>query len=133
MRGKFVMVISVLVLFPCAYKNTRKTVSIPQGIYKGTFIRSSPLARYAASNVTIKFTRNAFEGQSDKLNYPAICMGTFKVNGSKIEFGNKCFWTSDFDWTYVLKEKFGYSLIDNRLEMTKTLGDNTDHYSLTLQ
>ena len=67
------------------------------------------------------------------MNYPSICNGTFKVSGNSIEFINECMWTADFDWSYILKEKYEFSLIGNRLEMTKTSGDNTDHYTLTLQ
>lgn len=133
MRPRFVMIVTVLLFFSCASKNTSKVVLAPQGIYKGTFTRSSPQARYAVANVAIKFTGNAFEGESDRVNYPAICAGTFKSGGNVIEFSNECMWTANFDWTYILKEKFEFSLIGNRLEMTKSLGENTDHYSLTLQ
>ena len=107
--------------------------TIPEGTYKGHFIRSSPLAKYASSNVTITIKGNTFYGESDKLNYPAICRGTFKVMGNTIELENECLWTADFDWSYILKGEFEFTMTDGKLEMKRSHDDNTDHYSLQLQ
>lgn len=113
----------------CAHK----TIPAPQGVFKGQFIRSSPLARYAASQVTITFTGNSFSGESDQPNYPAICRGTFQINGKEIEFKNECMFTADFDWSFILKDKFEFSLTEGQLEMIKSKGDTVDRYSLRLQ
>jgi hypothetical protein len=133
MRMKFFLAIIVLTLISCGYKKSDETVTLPKGTYKGQFIRSSPLARYAPSDVTITFAGDTFTGESDKPNYPAICQGLFKVDGKNIEFTNECLWTADFDWSFILREKFEFSLIDGKLELTKTVGDTTDRYSLVLQ
>lgn len=133
MKVKFALVIIGLILFSCSYKNAPATSAIPEGTYKGHFTRSSPLARYAPSNVTLTIKGNSFSGESDKVNYPAICNGTFTVNGKTIEFENACMWTADFDWSNILKGKFEFNWIEGKLEMTKVSGDNTDHYTLTLQ
>lgn len=119
--------------YSCSPRNINNTEVLLQGTYKGVFTRSSPLARYAPSNVTITFTDNKFTGDSDKPNYPAICNGTFKVTGSEVEFLNECMWTADFDWSYILKDKFTLRTDGDKMELIKTVGDNTDHYTLTLQ
>lgn len=133
MATKLAFTLSLFILYSCGLKTGNKTVNLLQGTYKGQFIRSSPLARYAPSNVTLTFTGNKFYGESDKTNYPAICSGTFKLTGNEIVFTNECIWTADFDWTYILKDKFTIHIDGDKLEMTKSIGDNTDHYALTLQ
>lgn len=133
MKEIIALAIGVLMLFSCSHKKVNKTYGIPAGTYSGQFIRSSPLARYAPSNVTITFVGNSFSGVSDKINYPAICNGTFNISGKTIEFENECIWTADFDWSYILKEKFEFNMVGGKLEMTKVSGVNTDHYTLVLQ
>ncbi len=133
MSTKILLSISLIALGSCAYRSMNKTIKIPEGTYKGQFVRSSPLARYAASNVVITFTGSTFSGKSDKLNYPTICEGTFNINGKDIEFVNGCSMTADFDWSYMLMGKFEFSLAEGKLEMTKSMGDTINYYSLKLQ
>jgi hypothetical protein len=128
-----VLVIILVAPFSCSDKKIAREITIQNGTYKGQFIRSSPLARYAPSNVTITFAGDRFSGKSDKPNYPAICEGTFKASKNTIEFTDECSWTADFDWSYILKGTFDFQLKDRKLEMTRTIGDNTDHYSLQLE
>lgn len=132
---KFILCFAILfgTFFSCTQKSINHKEGLPQGIYKGKFTRSSPLAKYASSNVTLTFTENKFSGDSDQQNYPAICNGTFKVTGSEVEFVNECMWTADFDWSYILKDKFTIRFDGDILELTKSVGDNTDQYTLELQ
>ncbi|MBA4055857.1 MAG: hypothetical protein C0490_14170 [Marivirga sp.] len=125
------MAIFLCMSFSCGQKNMNKTEGFPQGRYKGVFTRSSPLAKYASSHVTLTFTENKFSGESDQRNYPAICNGTYRVTGSEIEFTNECMWTADFDWTYILKDKFYLRIDGDKMELTKSEGDHTDQYTLT--
>jgi len=110
-----------------------REIMIQDGTYKGQFVRSSPLARYAAANVTVTIDGDRFLGTSDTPNYPAICGGTFKVRKNSIEFKDECSWAADFDWSYILKGTFDFNFKDGKLEMTRSVGDNTDHYSLQKQ
>lgn len=133
MRIRIGLTILLFTFFSCGYKASHTMTKLPQGTYKGQFTRSSPLARYAPSEVTITFSENKFSGQSGKVNYPAIGSGTFKVVGNEIEFVNENMWIADFDWTYILKEKFKMSFDGKKLEMIKSSDDHTDQYSLILQ
>jgi hypothetical protein len=133
MRIRIGLTILFFTFFSCGYKASHTMAKLPQGTYKGQFIRSSPLARYAPSEVTITFSENKFSGQSDKVNYPAIGSGAFRVVGNEIEFVNENMWTADFDWTYILKEKFKMIFDGKRLEMIKSSDDHTDQYTLILQ
>ena len=130
---RFALVMILVELLSCSDKKISKRTIIQDGTYMGQFVRSSPLARYAAANVTLKIAGDRFSGKSDKPNYPAICEGTFKVSRNSIEFLDECSWTANFDWTYILKGTFDLNFNDGKLEMTRTIGDNTDHYSLKAQ
>ena len=110
MKTKILATLIIVVISSCISRSTNKTSIAQQGVFKGQFVRSSPLARYAPSNVTITFDVDAFSGESDQVNYPAICHGTFQINGKEIEFKNDCMVTADFDWSYILKDKFEFSL-----------------------
>jgi hypothetical protein len=133
MKNSIVFGIILLILSSCGHKNVNKESSKIEGVYKGQFLRSSPLARYAPANVTITFTGNKFEGESDRENYPEICHGTYNLKDSEIEFTNACMFTAQFDWSLILKDKYQITIDGNKLEMTKTVNDTTDHYTLILQ
>lgn len=122
----------LLLFFSCGSKLMKNTTTFPEGTYKGQFIRSSPLARYAPANITLTFKGNKFSGTSDRSNYPAICEGTFEVKDKYIEFKNDCSFTADFDWSYILKGSFEFTWQEGTLEMTRKTGDTTDHYSVVL-
>ncbi len=92
----------LLIFVSCENDDIIPVVEVPIGTYNGHFIRSSPLGKYAPSNVTLSFTADRFTGESDKIKYPAICNGTYKITGQEIEFINECAWTAEFDWTYIL-------------------------------
>ena len=117
----------------CEYNDVNRNTELSQGTYKGQFIRSSPNARYAPSNVTLTLTADRFIGESDKVKYPAICRGTYKVKGQKIEFNNECAWTTEFDWSYILSGEFNLSVDGKKLEMTKYGNGHSDYYKLVLQ
>jgi hypothetical protein len=108
-------------------------MAIKPGIYKGQFIRTSPYAKYTPSNVTIEFTSDQFSGQSQVTDFPAICSGTFSIEGTEINFENECFFTADFDWTLILKGTYQFKVTGIQLEMTRVQSEITDKYILALQ
>ena len=119
-------------LWSCKNNNASKTAGLKEGTYTGYFVRSSPLARYASAKITITLKAGRFSGNSEKLIYPAIGEGTFRVIGSQLEFTDEKLWTADFDWSYILKGKFDLDVKGEHLELIKVDGENTDHYFLEL-
>jgi hypothetical protein len=117
----------------CEDENQKELMAIVPGIYKGQFIRTSPYAKYAPSDVTLEFTSNRFSGQSEVTNFPAICSGTFSVEGTEISFENECFFTADFDWTLILNGTYQLKVTGSKLEMTRVQNEITDKYIPTLQ
>jgi hypothetical protein len=111
-----------------------ETTSTIDGVYKGIFGRSSPTAKYASSNVTLTIKGNQFSGQSDHPNYPAICSGTFKVEGASLVVENDCMFTADFDWSLIFKGEHKYEMNGNELIITKGLPNSIqDRFVLTKQ
>jgi hypothetical protein len=125
--------IFLVVFISCQDDESINNKVLIQGTYKGQFFRVSPDANYEASNVTISFTSNRFSGESDVIKYPAICNGTYKINGQEIDFLNTCPWTAEFDWSYILNGKFEFTINGNQLEMKKELNGVSDYYKLVLQ
>ena len=101
------MVVAVMltsVLISCK-KDKCKDSSL-DGVWKGTFQRQGP-GNPEIANVTLEFKDGGFTGSSDRDKYPAICNGTFYLDvGDKINFENKCVWTADFDWSFILDGEY---------------------------
>lgn len=97
----------------------------------GTFMRGGPLIDPLPSNVTLRFRDGVFEGTSDTQHYPAICNGTYSVKGTKINFRNKCVFTANFDWSFILAGDFEYEQRGDSLIIRRGYeGGNYDQYML---
>ena len=132
MKRIFLLLVILLTLAAC--EKEQNSALLADGIYKGTFIRSSPNVRYAPSKVTLTLANNTFTGSSDTNNYPAICTGTFTVVGNMINTTNSCFFTADFDWTFIFNGEFDYEVEGNKLTLSKSFpGSVYDRYILEKQ
>jgi hypothetical protein len=134
MKNSLILLIASL-LFGCQY-NDLSNATIKSGAYKGTFFRASKNTdepNYEVANVTITFTTNQFSGVSDKIHYPAICNGAYKITGHEIDFTNACFFTADFDWSFILSGTYEIKSNGTLLQLQRTSGSDTDYYYLTLQ
>lgn len=126
------LVLIVIVLFAClACEKADTGVSIVRANYTGTFIRTSPTAKFRPADVTVSLTDSTFEGSSSIEKYPAICNGTYSISGDEITFNNECMFTADFDWTYILSGKFKFYYEGEELIITRSYeGSVTDTYRL---
>jgi hypothetical protein len=102
----------------------RDAVDAPiEGDYTGMFTRSHPNISYVSSNVTLHFSRNAFSGTSNMRNYPALCQGSYSVDGNKLMIVNTCMFTADFDWSFIFTGEYNFELQGNKLRIWKDYGD----------
>ncbi len=107
---------------------------LEEGTYTGSFYRSSPGAKYAASEVRLTFTNKAFEGSSSVVKYPALCRGSYHISGQEIVFVNECPWTAEFDWSYILNGSFTISLEGKNIIMSRSYGKGlSDTYIISKQ
>lgn len=82
-------------------------------------------------NVTLTFSDQHFNGQSNMSRYPAICNGTFQLSGDSIQFNNACVFTADFDWTLILSGRYDIYTIEDQLIITRTYNNQVkDVYNL---
>lgn len=124
--------IIMLATFLCSCAQEEAALyALEEGTYRGSFYRSSPSATYETSDVSITFRKNRFEGSSSVAKYPAICSGTYMVQGQEIEFVNECFWTAEFDWSYILSGKFTLTYEGDQMILSRSYGEGvTDTYIL---
>jgi len=102
--------------------------------YKGTFIRTngSSLGSPIVSNVRLHLSESAFTGTSDVRNHPAICSGNFTINQAKMVIANTCYFTTEFDGTFIFDGEYNYELKGNQLHIWRTYTNGAvDIYKLT--
>ena len=112
-----------MAFFAC--DNDEETFVNLEGHYVGIFERGEK-----TSNVELTLNNRAFNGQSEIVNFPALCNGTYTISGNKIAFINHCIWTADFDWTLVLGGEWTFILHNDILIMTNS---QEDKYTLVKQ
>ncbi|TRX52352.1 hypothetical protein FNH22_21805 [Fulvivirga sp. M361] len=130
MRKILISLFAITLMFACDDDDPQATPTLMDGTYEGTFIRSSPNAKYKPSEVTLTFTDGKFTGDSEIEKYPAICNGTYDVKENSIEFSNSCVWTAEFDWSYILSGEFETEVSGDELILKRTNGNTTDTYQL---
>jgi len=106
-----VVVAIFLSILLCAF-SCEDSESLPiEGTYQGEFYRDAPGTDPVFSSVTLTLADGNFEGTSSIIKYPAICRGTYSIKNDEITFKDACYWTAEFDWTFILSGKF--SLTEN--------------------
>jgi hypothetical protein len=106
-------------------------IRLPLGEYRGYFTRSTVDEDGTPSEVTLLFTENTFQGSSHTQKYPAICQGTYSIDGDKITFKNSCPWTADFDWTLILGGDYTINVDGNQVKLFRDYGGKqSDTYVL---
>jgi hypothetical protein len=118
-------ILSGILLFLACDKTEDAELSL-SGRYRGTFNRTG----MDTVQVSVLFRDNYFEGQSDRINYPAICHGSFQTEDNTITFTDSCAWTANFDWSLILSGTYNASLTDGTLRIWKNNGAMTDEYTL---
>lgn len=123
----------IAILLSCKKTTTNNSI-ISDGIYRGTFQRQVS-GSGQISNVIITFSSGNWSGQSQFPKYPALCNGTYKIDGAEdITFENACPWTAEFDWSFILSHKYKIKVADKNIEISRDYnGVFKDIYRLTKQ
>ena len=116
-------------------KDTHNYPKVPDGIYVGTFQRELSWYENDTANITMTFSSNTWSGYSDKIKYPALCKGTYSIEGDTIIFENQCVWTAEFDWGLILSGKYVIKSIGSTIEFYRdyrsaTSGKSSDRYKI---
>ena len=133
MKALFILILAIPLMTGCekSFENAGDNNDLDlKGRFLGTFHRTGG----ETANISILFSENSFEGDSDKMKYPAICNGTFTVNNDddRINFDNACAWSADFDWTLILDGTYNFVVNpDKSLIISRTYENNIrDEYKL---
>ncbi|HSM48170.1 MAG TPA: hypothetical protein VK872_10180 [Draconibacterium sp.] len=119
----------------CKYDNF-PVLHIPDGTYTGTFQRELVWSKSDTAQVTLTFSSNNWYGESDKVKYPALCNGTYSIDGNKINFNSGCAWSAEFDWSLILSGEYTLTITGNTIEFSRDYRSATsdtyvDKYKLT--
>jgi hypothetical protein len=131
---RLVTLLSILLLYILTGCNKSEENKEFAATYTGLFVRTNDAPSYCpmVANVTLNFTKNSFNGTSNARNYPAICSGTFTISQSKIEVKNSCYFTADFDGTFIFDGTYEYEQSGNKLRIWRTYANGfKDGYDLT--
>jgi hypothetical protein len=123
-----------IILISCK-KNDEPTY-LENGNYTGTFQRELVWGESDTANIIMTFSSNTWSGSSDKVKYPALCNGTYRIEGDSIVFENLCVWTAEFDASLILSGKYKLIRNGNAIEFNKDYRSATadtyiDIYKLT--
>lgn len=107
-----------------------------EGTFTGTFQRDLVFGDNEIANITLTFDGNRWSGTGDYPKYPALCSGTYSIDGKKITFQNECPWTAEFDWTLILSGEYKLTKTGSVLEFSRDYRSATsdtyiDQYRLT--
>ena len=108
--------VTLVTLTACKKENKS---NIPSGTYKGTFQRVSPVPQPPPAAVTLTFNGSQYNGQGTVQYYPAICTGHFSLSGNKATFHDACFWTANFDATFILDGEYEITMRGDSLYIVK--------------
>lgn len=112
------LILTFLFLISCENEESNNRM-IPDGTYKGTFQREIVWSSSDTANITLSFSSDQWSGSGDREKYPALCHGTYSINGDTIIFVNDCAWTAEFDWSLILAGKYAFRQSGNTIEFTR--------------
>ena len=116
----YIAILLSVFLFSCSKECFDKKI---EGDYKGVFYRQVPNSVAMRSNVSLHFAQNKFTGLSDMQKYPAICQGSFFIDKGTLSVSNTCFFTAEFDWSYIFNGNYQYELSDAHLHIWRDYPD----------
>lgn len=135
---KRLVLILGLIFLICCEKEEQIDRIILDGNYIGTFQRELVWYDNDIANISLTFSSNKWTGTSDIIKYPALCSGTYNIEGDTIIFENECVWTAEFDWSLILSGKYVLKQTENVIEFTRdyrsaTADTYVDRYIITKQ
>ncbi len=117
--SKFLLPVLILIWLSACERQEDGYFEISGGTYTGTFQREMVWSESDTANITLVFSANKWSGTGDHEKYPALCHGTYSVNGDTIDFTNECVWTADFDWSLILHGKYRIIMQGDGIEFYK--------------
>ncbi|WP_114936996.1 hypothetical protein [Mucilaginibacter endophyticus] len=132
MKPLFYFLVLIITLGGSCKKNENQAIKL-SGTYAGTFQRKVS-GTGAISDVSLSFSADAWNGESQTVKYPALNHGTFSTTGNKINFKNESVWTAEFDWSLILSGDYDITVSGNKITISKSYATGMiDVYTLSKQ
>jgi hypothetical protein len=112
------ILVLLLILISCE-KEKIVEKQISDGTYTGTFQRQFVWADSDTAQITLTFNGNQWSGSSDIEKYPALCKGTYSIDGDTIVFENGGSWPNEFDRSLILSGKYALTKTGKTIEFSK--------------
>jgi hypothetical protein len=122
---KIIYTIVLFSIFLGCENKDKIEIKLSDGTYVGTFQREIVWSKSDTANISITISSNNWSGTSDKIKYPALCNGTFLIEGDTITFNNECAWTAEFDWSLILSGKYVISKKGDTFEFYRDYRSST--------
>lgn len=135
MRAILNILFFLLIISSCS-EDGQLEQKFQEDTFTGTFQGDLVFGDTEIANITLTFDGNRWSGTGDYPKYPALCSGTYSINGNKITFQNECAWTTEFDWTLILTGEYKLTKTGSTLEFSRDYRSATsdtyiDQYRLT--
>ena len=129
---KYLLMLMMLVGGLVSCDRDEPEVSPVDGTYEGTFDRSNPSVKFVESNGSLVLRDGKFSGESSELKYPANGGGTYRLVGpDSVEFVNTTAWTTEFDFSLILSERYRFHRENDFLWLSRSLDtQSADTYRL---
>ncbi|WP_162996822.1 hypothetical protein [Mucilaginibacter kameinonensis] len=132
MKSLLCFLVLIVTLGASCKKNDNQAIKL-SGTYAGTFQRKVS-GSGAVSNVSLSFSTDAWNGESQTVKYPALSHGSFSTTGNKINFKNESVWTAEFDWSLILSGDYDIAVSGNKIIISKSYATGMmDVYTLSKQ
>ena len=112
-------ILNILLILSSCSEDGQLEQKFEEGTFTGTFQRDLVFGDSEFANITLTFDGNRWSGTGDYPKYPALCRGTYSINGNKITFQNECAWTAEFDWTLILSGEYKLTKTGSVLEFSR--------------
>jgi hypothetical protein len=132
-------ILTVFITATCCDSKIEDPNEISDGVYVGSFSRTLAWGSPQIANVTITISNNSWSGKSDKMNFPILGQGTYKIENKMIKFTNSSDIIPESDTTLILSGEFQFKQTKKLLEIYRYYYSpvwgwdmpDEDHYSLT--
>ena len=133
MKVKVYLIAILILLFGCETDDQidksddeKIDLRIADGEYIGTYQLVHTGIETDTSDICISFLSNQWEGTSEYDYYPALCHGTYSIEGEIITFQNLCSWPTHFHSNFILGGEYLLNVSGDTIEFIRDYGGTPD-------
>jgi hypothetical protein len=134
-----ILILTVFIAVTSCNSKIEDSYKISAGVYMGSFSRTLAWGSPQIAEVTLTFSHNSWSGTSDKINFPVLGQGTYKIENRMIKCTNSSEFVPESDTTLIFSGEFQFKQTYKILEIYRFYYSpvwgwdmpDKDHYILT--